>query len=256
LRRIVLLGMVLLPLLAGCGVHTVDTGHRGIKTSFGQVEGPPLVEGLYFVNPFTTSIQQIDVRIQRWDGKTEAYTRDVQEATVAFTLNYKLRPEAAAEVFRTVGSDWANKLVGQQVYQHLKNVIGQWDAVDLIANRQKANDAAQAAIVAALASANVDVTSFSITDFQFSQAFNQAVEAKVIAQQRAQESVNRTEQTKQEAQQKVITATAEAQSMKIRADALSQNPKLVSWEAVQKWDGKLPVNMYGQAAIPFIDVNH
>lgn len=141
------------------------------------------------------------------------------------------------------------------MYQHLKNVIGQWDAVDLISNRQKANDAAQAAIVQALGATSVDVTSFSITNFQFSRAFNQAVEAKVIAQQRAQEAQNRTEQTKQEAQQRVITATAEAQSMKIRADALSQNPKLVPWEAVQKWDGKLPVNMYGSAAVPFIDVN-
>jgi len=97
---------LLLPLLCGCGVHTVDTGHRGVKTSFGQVVGPPLTEGLYFVNPFTTSIHQMDVRIQRWDGKTEAYTRDVQEATVEFTLNYKLRPESAAEIFRTVGPDW------------------------------------------------------------------------------------------------------------------------------------------------------
>jgi prohibitin 2 len=253
-KRIIAL-LVLFPVLGGCGVHTVDTGHRGIKTSFGQVQGPPLVEGLYFVNPFTTAIHSMDVRIQRWDGKTEAYTRDVQEATVEFTLNYKLRPEAAADIYRSVGQDWANKLVGQQVYQHLKNVIGQWDAVDLISNRQKANDAAQAAIVQALGATNVDVTSFSITGFQFSRAFNQAVEAKVIAQQRAQEAQNRTEQTKQEAQQKVITATAEAQSMKIRADALSQNPKLVSWEAVQKWDGKLPVNMYGSAAVPFIDVN-
>jgi len=245
---------LLLPLLCGCGVHTVDTGHRGVKTSFGQVVGPPLTEGLYFVNPFTTSIHQMDVRIQRWDGKTEAYTRDVQEATVEFTLNYKLRPESAAEIFRTVGPDWASKLIGQQVYQHLKNVIGQWDAVDLISNRQKANDAAQTAIVQALGATNIDVTSFSITDFQFSHAFNQAVEAKVIAQQRAQEAQNRTEQTKQEAAQKVIAATAEAQSMKIRADALSQNPKLVSWEAVQKWDGKLPVNLYGSAPVPFIDV--
>jgi prohibitin 2 len=255
MRRTLAVLLLLLP-LTGCGIHTVDTGHRGIKTSFGQVEGPPLVEGLYFVNPFTTSIHPMDVRIQRWDGKTEAYTRDVQEATVEFTLNYKLRPEAAADIYRTVGQDWANKLVGQQVYQHLKNVIGQWDAVDLISNRQRANDAAQVAIVQALSAASVDVTSFSITDFQFSQAFNQAVEAKVIAQQRAQEAQNRTEQIKQEAQQKVIAAQAEAQSMKIRADALSQNPKLVSWEAVQKWDGKLPVNMYGSAAIPFIDVNH
>ncbi len=252
MKRILALA-ALVPLLNGCGVHTVDTGFRGIKTSFGQVEGPPLAEGLYFVNPFTTSIHPMDVRIQRWDGKTEAYTRDVQEATVEFTLNYKLRPEAAADVYRSVGTDWASKLVGQQVYQHLKNVIGQWDAVDLISNRQKANDAAQAAIVQALGAANVDVTAFSITDFQFSRAFNEAVEAKVIAQQRAQEAVNRTEQTKQEAQQRVISATAEAQSMKIRADALAQNPKLVSWEAVQKWDGKLPVNMYGQAPLPFID---
>jgi len=247
--------LLVVPVLSGCGVHTVDTGHRGIKTSFGQVEGPPLAEGLYFVNPFTTSIHPMDVRIQRWDGKTEAYTRDVQEATVEFTLTYKLRPEAAADVFRTVGPDWASKLVGQQVYQHLKNVIGQWDAVDLISNRQKANDDAQVAIVAALAQSNVDVTGFSITNFEFSRAFNEAVEAKVIAQQRAQEAQNHTEQIKQEAQQKVIAATAEAQSMKIRADALQQNPKLVSWEAVQKWDGKLPVNMYGQAAIPFIDAS-
>ena len=253
MTRIVVL-IMLTAVLSGCGIHTVDTGHRGIKTSFGQVEGPPLTEGLYFVNPFTTSIQQMDVRIQRWDGKTEAYTRDVQEAKVEFTLNYKLRPESAAEVYRTVGQDWASKLVGQVVYQYLKNVIGQWDAVDLIANRQKANDAALASIVEALSARSIDVTGFSITDFQFSSAFNEAVEAKVIAQQRAQEAQNRTEQIKQEAQQKVIAATAEAQSMKIRADALTQNPKLVAWEAVQKWDGKLPVNMYGSAAIPFIDV--
>jgi regulator of protease activity HflC (stomatin/prohibitin superfamily) len=240
--------------LSGCGIHTVGTGHRGIKTRFGNVEGPPLTEGLWFVNPITTSIHEMDVRIQRWDGDTEAYTRDVQEAKVKFTLNYKLRPEAAADIYRTVGEDWSGKLVGQQVYQHLKDVIGQWDAVDLIANRQKANDQALAAISTALGNSSIDVTGFSITDFEFSPAFNAAVEAKVIAQQRAQEAQNRTEQIKQEAQQKVIAATAEAQSMKIRADALTQNPKLVSWEAVQKWDGKLPVNMYGQTAIPFIDV--
>jgi prohibitin 2 len=247
--------IVLAATLSGCGVHTVETGHRGVKTSFGLVKGPPLSEGLYFVNPITTSIHSMDVRVQRWDGKTEAYTRDVQEATVQFTLNYKLRPDAAADVFRSVGEDWASKLVAQVVFQHLKDVIGQWDAVDLIANRQKANDAAQSAITQALGKQNVDVTGFSITDFEFSRAFNEAVEAKVIAQQRAQEAQNRTEQIRQEAQQKVIAATAEAQSMKIRADALSQNPKLVSWEAVQKWDGKLPVNMYGGAAIPFIDVS-
>ena len=61
MKRIIVL-LMLAAVLSGCGIHTVDTGHRGIKTSFGQVEGPPLTEGLYFVNPFTTSIMQMDVR--------------------------------------------------------------------------------------------------------------------------------------------------------------------------------------------------
>jgi prohibitin 2 len=253
LKKIAIIAFAIV--LGGCGFHTVDTGHRGVKTHFGKVEGEPLTEGLYFVNPFTTSIHQLDVRLLKWDGDTEAYTRDVQEAKVAFTLNYQLKPEAAADTYRTIGPDWAGPLVVQRVQQHLKNVIGLWDAVDLIANRQKANDQTQAQILVAFEALPIIVTGFSITNIEYSDAFNKSVEAKVIAQQRAQEEVNRTVQVKQQAEQVVIRATSEAQSMKIRADALAQNPKLVSWEAVQKWDGKLPVNMYGSAALPFVDVS-
>jgi regulator of protease activity HflC (stomatin/prohibitin superfamily) len=239
--------------LGGCGVHTVDTGHRGIKVTFGQVQGEALTEGLYFVNPVTTSIVQIDTRTQRWDDKTDAYTKDVQVSHVAFTLNYQLRPEAAATVYRTVGVDWANKLIAQVIYQDLKDVVAKWDAVDLIANRQKATDDAQAAIVRDLQQRNVIVSGFFLNDISFSDAFDKAVEAKVIAAQQALQAQNQTERIKQEAQQKVIQAQAEAQSMKIRADALAQNPKLVEWEAVQKWNGVLPQYTMG-GSIPFIQL--
>lgn len=240
--------------LSGCGVHTVSTGHRGVKVSFGKVESEPLPEGLYFVNPFTTSIEELDTRILRYDGQTEAYTKDVQEATVKFTLNYRLQQNSVAMVYKSVGTDWENKLVPQVVMQDLKDIIGQWDAVDLIANRQKVNDQVGADIKKSLADRAVDSVAFSITDFEFSGAFNHAVEAKVIAQQRALESQNKTEQIKQEANQKVIAAEAEAKSMKIRADALQQNPKLVEWEAVQKWNGELPTYMLGGNSMPFIQL--
>lgn len=239
--------------LSGCGVHTVDTGHRGIKVRFGQVEGEALPEGLYFVDPFTTSIVQLDTRTQRWDDKTDAYTKDVQVSHIAFTLNYQLRPEAAGTVFRTVGSDWATKLIGQVIYQDLKDVVAKWDAVDLIANRQKASDDAQTAIVRDLQQRNVMVSGFFLNDISFSDEFDRAVEAKVIAAQQALQAQNQTERIKQEAQQKVIQAQAEAQSMKIRADALAQNPKLVEWEAVQKWNGVLPQYTMG-GTIPFIQL--
>lgn len=243
-------------ILTGCGYHTVDTGTRGVKTRFGQVIGEPLTEGLYFVNPFTTDIHQMDIRVLKWEGQTEAYTHDVQEAKIHFTLNYQLDPQVVTTVYRTVGEDWANKLVGQVVHQQIKEVVGTWDATDLIANRQKVDSQATLSIVEALRAKSVIVSGFAITDIQFSPAFNTAVEAKVIAQQRALQAQNKTEQVKQEANQKVIDAQAEAQSMKIRADALAQNPKLVAWEAVQKWNGILPQNLYGSAPIPFISAEN
>lgn len=240
--------------MSGCGVHTVDTGHRGIKVSFGQVEGDPLPEGLYFVNPFTTSIHEINTQVQKWDADSKTYTKDVQTADVNFTLNYKLRQSEVGNVYRTVGEDWEQKLIGQVVHQDIKDVIAQWDAVDLIANRQKASDSIAALVTADLDKKGIDVTGFFLTGVTYSPEFNNAVEAKVIAQQNALQAQNKTEQIKQEASQKVISAQAEAESMKIRATALESNPKLVEWEAVQKWDGHLP--QVSGTNTPFINFTH
>ena len=52
----------------------------------------------------------------------------------------------------------------------------------------------------------------------------------------------------------VLNAKAEAESIRIRANALEANAKLVEWEAVQKWDGKLPVYSMG-GAVPFINLS-
>jgi regulator of protease activity HflC (stomatin/prohibitin superfamily) len=185
--------------------------------------------------------------------RDRGHTKDVQEANTRFTLNYRLRPQDAHLIFQNVGTDWSDKLVPQIVLGTIKEIIGQWDAVDLIANRQKAGTQAAKAIAENLADKSIDVTRFEITNFEYSTQFNKAVEAKVIAQQRAIEETNRTEQIKQQAMQKVIGAKAEAESMQIRAQALEANPKLVDWEAVQKWDGKLPVQMLGNA-VPFIQL--
>ena len=75
----------------------------------------------------------------------------------------------------------------------------------------------------------------------------------MIAEQAALEEANKTKQVEQQAKQTVTQAKAEAESMRIRANALASNPKLVSYEAVQKWDGKLPQIMTGNST-PILDV--
>jgi regulator of protease activity HflC (stomatin/prohibitin superfamily) len=251
---IAILAIVLLS-FAGCGIKVVDTGQRGIKTTFGEVVSKSLPEGLYFYNPITSTIVEMNTQVQRLDSETDTYTRDVQQAAVKYTLNYRLQQDAAHLMYRDIGRDWENKLIPQVVLGTLKEVVGKWDAVDIISNRDKAANAAFDQIRSNLAERNVEVSRFEITDIAFTREFENSVEQKVIAQQKAIEEQNRTKQIEEQARQKVLSAEAEAKSMQIRAEALEQNAKLVEWEAVQKWNGVLPQYMMGGGTVPFINLN-
>jgi regulator of protease activity HflC (stomatin/prohibitin superfamily) len=75
----------------------------------------------------------------------------------------------------------------------------------------------------------------------------------VIAEQKAQEAANYTQRVREEAEQKLISAKAEAEAMEIKSQALAKNKGLVEYEAVQKWDGKLPTYMGGNS-VPMINI--
>lgn len=251
-------------IIVGKSVTTVDTGHRGVKVTFGKPGDASLPEGLYFVNPFTTNMEVLDVRVQRWEDKTQAYTRDVQQATLQFVLTYRLDPTKAHVVFRDVGRSWANTLIGQVVFEETKREIGQHEAVDLIAQRDQAARTIETNITKTLGARDVLVTGFQLTNIDYTNEFEQSVEAKVIAQQKAIEEQNRTVQVKEQATQRIETARgnaeatllqakAEAESIEIRARALDRNAKLVEWEAVQKWNGVMPQYVMGNS-IPLINL--
>ena len=176
--------------VAGCGIKVVDTGQRGVKTRFGEITSTSLPEGLYFYNPITSNIIEIDTRVQRQDGDTESYTRDVQQAHIKYTLNYRLQQDKAHIVYRDVGRDWEQKLIPQVVLGTLKEVVGKWDAVDLIANRDKAGADTFAAMRAKFTERFVEISRFEITDISYTKEFENSVEAKVIA---PTESHRRTE---------------------------------------------------------------
>jgi regulator of protease activity HflC (stomatin/prohibitin superfamily) len=241
--------------LTACGFEIVNTGYRGVKTRFGKVDGPTLEEGLHFYNPFTSSIVEMDVRIQRLDQEVVAYTKDVQNVSIKYSVNFFPEKTAMHELYQNVGMNWAFKLIPQILEGTIKEIVGTYEAVKLINNRNKAVSEIKALVTQRLTEKAITTTNFELTNFDFNNAFENAVEAKVIAIQTAEEAKNKTVRIKEEADQKVIAAKAEAESMRIRARALTQNKSLVEYEAVQKWDGKLPEIMAGGGgAVPFINI--
>lgn len=249
-----LLGVTILS-FASCSVEVVDTGNRGVRTSFGKIESESLPEGLYFVNPFTQNMVEMDTHVLKSNYTAIAYTKDVQQADVKMSANYRLKPQSAHKIYQMVGPDWDERLVPQVIFSTVKNEFGKWDAVDIIARRSEVQSRIEATARANLASKSITLENLQITNIDYNDAFEKAVERKVVAVQDAIREQNRTKQVQEQGKQTVISAEAEAESMRIRANALAANQKLVEWEAVKRWNGALPNYMLGGGAMPFIKVN-
>ena len=244
-------------LTTGCGVEVVDTGEVGIEVRFGEVKKEPLKEGIYFYNPFTTSIPTLSYQVRTFPfpdtsalkvTTTNAYTKDVQQATFTYVLTYSLNPSKAVEMYQTVGVNWEERLIPQVVTASIKNVVGGWNAVDIVSNRITVTNQIESNVREVLATKFINVARFDVTNIDFSDEFEKAVEAKVVAAQEAERAKNQTVTIQEQAAQKLISAKAEAESMLIRTEALKQSQSLVLYEAVQKWNGVLPTMVTGDSA--------
>ncbi len=234
-------------------IAIVGVGERGVKVTLGQVSPQSYTEGIHLITPFISKIKNMDVKTQKTYIETDLYTKDIQQAKISYVINYNLQPQNAHKMYREVGTNYVDNILMPVVEGTIKDVIGKWNAQDLVANRETATIDILRKLQTQLEPRYINVTGFQITDINYSGGFERAIESKVTAEQEALKAKNRTVQIQEEAKQKIISAEAEAKSMAIRANALSQNKALVEYEAVQKWDGKLPQYMMGNS-IPFINM--
>ena len=229
----------------------VGVGERGVKVTLGQTSPVALEEGVHFVMPFISTVKKMNVKTVKSNIATMAQSKDIQQARIVYVVNYNLQPENAPKMWRTVGRDYVSVVVMPTVEGIVKDTIGKWNAQDIVANREKVASEVLFKLNEKLVPKYINVSDFQITEIQYSQAFEQAIESKVTAEQEALKAKNKTVQVQEEARQKIIASEAEAKSMAIRAQALTQNKNLVEYEAVQKWDGKLPQYMMGNS-VPFV----
>lgn len=251
---IVILAMLVCFLITCNPFVMVGPGERGIKIRLGEVQPESYGEGLHIIFPFIQKFKTMNVKTQRTELPTSVYTKDIQQAKITYVINFNVQPQNVNKLFQEVGMDYQRTILIPVVEGTIKDIIGKWNAQDLIANREKATGDILFKLQNQLKDNYINVTDFQMTEINYSDVFERAIESKVTAEQEALKAKNKTVQVQEEAKQKVIAAEAEAKSMAIRAQALSQNKSLVQYEAVQKWDGKMPQYMLG-GSVPFINVS-
>lgn len=244
---------VLVALIVGFGSWgTVSAGHRGVVLRMGAVKGEIKGEGFYTKTPWVESVKEMDVRQQKEQVVTEGASKDLQTVHATIALNLALSPTKCAEVYQTIGIDYLDKIVAPTMQEGIKAVLAQYTAEELVSKREVVRDAIAKHISEKLMPYGIRTEALNIVNFNFSPSFNQAIEAKVTAEQNALAAKNLLAQKEYEAQQAVATAKGKAESMQIESAALAKNPQVLQLRALEKWDGVLPRVSGG--AVPFIDV--
>lgn len=230
----------------------INAGERGVLLRWGAVTGKAYNEGLYIRVPIMDRIHVMDVKIQKEQVDSTAASKDLQSVHSVVALNFHIKPEAVTTIYQEIGKDYKIRLIDPSLQECVKASTAKYTAEELITQREQVREDIKNLLHEKLDPRGFVVDDFNIVDFNFSDSFNQAIEAKVMAEQSALAAKNKLEQIKFEADQKIAEARGKAEAMRIESQALATNPQIIQLRALEKWDGKLPA-VTGDAA-PFVDV--
>ncbi len=229
---------------------TIGAGERGILLQFGAVKDKVFDEGLYFKIPFVQQVVKMDVKMQKDEIPASASSKDLQVVTSKVAINFHLSPSSVNRIWQEVGKDYNSRIIAPSIQEAVKAVTAKFTAEELIIRREDVKEQIKANLAERLIKNDIIVDEINIIAFDFSDAFNDAIEAKVTAEQLKLKAERDLERIRIEAEQKVVEATGKAKAIKTEAEALNSNPKVVELRWIEKWDGKVPT--YWGGASPFV----
>ena len=255
---------------------TVPAGHVGVVEHFGKVRESILPPGFHLTGYFE-HVHPVDIRTQRHNYQTEAFSSDIQQVGLAIAVNENISPEVAYKLYTTVGMNYLENLLEPRLMENTKVIISKYTAESLIANREKLSSEVLIKMQNDMAQYGIYVSAISIENIDFTDQYEAAIEAKQVATQEKQKAQTEQERQTMEEQQKAerariaaqaqadvekINADAEAYAMKVKAEAEAEANKklnaslteqLIKYNQILHWDGKLPTFMGGESTMPILN---
>jgi len=243
-------------------VVVVQAGHRGVVLYVGAVESRVLGEGVHFIVPFAEQVIQLEVRTLKFQADASAASNDLQEVQTTIALNYHISPSQANLIYQQLGVDYADRIIAPTIQESVKASVAKFNAEELITKRAIAKAVIAQTIGNTLSARDIVVETIFITDFAFSQAFSNQIEAKVVAFQKYLTEQNNLKAIQVVANQTVVQAQAaarsniakaggESQAIKIITEQLKQSPQYLQWLSINRWNGQMPYALGGTGDDPF-----
>lgn len=239
-------GILLLIILFG-SFFTVQPWQRAILVTFWNVSNDIYSEWLHFKVPIIQKVKKINIKTQKEEVDALSASKDLQNVTTRLAINYSIDNNWVRKLFISVWDNSTIKtvLIDPAIQESIKAVTAKYTAEELITKRSEVRAWIMDLLSQKLKVDWIDIIALNITNFKFSDAFDASIEQKVKAEQDALTQKNKLEQVKYEAQQTVESAKAQAESIRIQAQAVTQQwwEDYVRLQWINKWNWQLPATV-------------
>ena len=217
----------------------INPGQAGVLSILGKAQDGALLEGIHFKPPLVSAVDVYDVTVQKFEVPAQSATKDLQDLTASFAINFRLDPVQVVDIRRTQGTlqNIVAKIIAPQTQESFKIAAAKRTVEQSITQRSELKEDFDNALNERLAKYGIIVLDTSVIDLNFSPEFARAVEEKQIAEQRAQRAVYIAQEAEQEAQADINRAKGKAEAQRLLAETLkAQGGELVlQKEAIEAW---------------------
>lgn len=223
-------------------VYQVESGTRGLVFTNGSLNSVS-EEGLHFKVPFFQTVKKVDVTTQSsMIANLDAASKDLQSVKAGININYHYDTNELITIYETTKLDIDNRIIEPRAKEALKRISANYTAEDLIVKRAQVKAELDEILTTEIGKYHIIVDDVQLVNFNFSDAFNEAIEAKQTEVQNTLKAQNVLERTKVESEQRIVQAKAEAEAIRIQAEAIRSQggQEYVNLKWIEKWDGKLP----------------
>lgn len=221
-------GASLLTYLGFRSIFDVHPGERAVI--FNRIVGVKdvvLAEGTHFIWPFLEWPILYTVRTVPRNFSAVTGNRDMQTVNISLRVLAHPDPETLPHLYRTLGTDYAERVLPSIVNEVLKQVIAQFTADALITQRETVSRLIRRNLTERARFFNVLLDDVSITNLTFGTEFTAAVEKKQVAAQEAERARFVVDRALQDKRSVVIRAQGESKSAEMIGEAIAQNPGFV-----------------------------
>lgn len=251
--------VVFIVIFLAINFRIVQPYQRAVMTSMGSISNVSGSGVNITFWPFTDRhVYDVTNQVILFNGEESmtAATKDLQDATLGVSINYHLDANKLKEIYLNYGDDYVEKIVKPMILDSVKSASSEFTAEELVTKRQEFVISSEKILKEKMNSVYMVLEKVAITNVKFSDSFNGAIEAKVRTQQEAEQAKNELKKTEYESQQKITRSKAEAETIRIQAEAIQSQggAEYVNLKAVEKWNGVLPVSFVPGSALPFLNI--